>query len=94
MLDVLIIGAGASGCFTALRLKEEDPSLRVAILERQSKPLQKVKISGGGRCNVTHYSDDLPFLLQHYPRQHKQVNGQLNAFRPSHMMQWLKERGV
>ena len=94
MLDVLIIGAGASGCFTALRLKEEDPSLRVAILERQSNPLQKVKISGGGRCNVTHNSDDLPFLLQHYPRQHKQVKGQLNAFPPSHMRQWLKDRGV
>ena len=70
MLDVLIIGAGASGCFTALRLKEEDPSLTIAIVERQSHALQKVKVSGGGRCNFTHDSEDVAFLLKHYPRQH------------------------
>lgn len=94
MLDVLIIGAGASGCFTALRLKEEDPSLTIAILERQSHALQKVKVSGGGRCNVTHDSEDVAFLLKHYPRQHKQVKGQLKAFSPNDMRQWLKHHFV
>jgi predicted Rossmann fold flavoprotein len=94
MYDVLIIGAGASGCFTALRLKEEDPSLNIAVVERQAKALQKVKISGGGRCNVTHNSDDIPYLMRHYPRQHKQLKGQLKQFSPSMMRAWLKRHGV
>jgi predicted Rossmann fold flavoprotein len=94
LLDVLIIGAGASGCFTAIRLKEEDPSLKIAILERQRFALQKVKISGGGRCNVTHDSSDVSFLLQHYPRKHKQLKGQLKTFSPDAMRLWLKHHFV
>lgn len=94
LLDVLIIGAGASGCFTAIRLKEEDPSLKMAILERQRFALQKVKISGGGRCNVTHNSSDTAFLLPHYPRKHKQLKGQLKTFSPDAMRLWLKHHFV
>jgi predicted Rossmann fold flavoprotein len=94
MLDVLIVGAGASGCFTAIRLKELLPQLNVCIVERASRPLQKVRISGGGRCNVTHNSSDVGFLLQHYPRKHKQLKGQLMEFSPQHMQQWLKQQGV
>jgi predicted Rossmann fold flavoprotein len=94
MFDVVIVGAGASGCFTAIRLKELNPHLNVCILERTNRPLQKVRISGGGRCNVTHNSNDVDFLLQHYPRKHKQLKGQLMEFTPGDMRHWLKQQGV
>lgn len=92
--DVVIVGAGASGCFTAICLKEQLPHLRVCILEGAARPLQKVRISGGGRCNVTHNSTDVTFLLQHYPRKHKQLKGQLMEFTPTDMRQWLRQQGV
>jgi len=56
--------------------------------------LQKLKVSGGGRCNVTHGTDDLPTLLAHYPRTHKQLKGQLMDFTPSDMRTWLARQGV
>lgn len=52
--DVIVVGGGASGFFTAINLAEQKPDLRIAILERSNEVLSKVKISGGGRCNVTH----------------------------------------
>jgi predicted Rossmann fold flavoprotein len=92
--DVCIIGAGAAGCFTAIQIKEQNPRLRVIILEQGARALQKVRVSGGGRCNVTHNSDDIPHLLNHYPRRHKQLKGQLMAFPPSRMRTWLNTQGV
>lgn len=52
--DVIVVGAGAAGCFAAINMAEFDPNLNIAIIEKGKTGLQKVKISGGGRCNVTH----------------------------------------
>ena len=65
---IVIIGAGASGYFTAIRVKELNPNSEVLILEKTGKTLSKLRISGGGRCNVTHDCKSVSTLLQHYPR--------------------------
>lgn len=65
---LIVVGGGAAGFFCAIQAKENYPELEVSLLEKQNKVLQKVKVSGGGRCNVTHAVDSIPHLLQHYPR--------------------------
>jgi predicted Rossmann fold flavoprotein len=91
---VLVIGGGASGIFTALRLGELAPHLEVTVLEGQSSPLGKVKLSGGGRCNVTHAIDEAKQWLNYYPRQHKQLRHLIHQFDGSAMRAWLARRGV
>ena len=66
--DAVVVGAGAAGVFAALRAKQLQADLRILVLERGPKPLRKVSISGGGRCNVTHHCHDLDRLLAAYPR--------------------------
>jgi predicted flavoprotein YhiN len=66
--QIIIIGGGASGFFAALAAKEVNQEASVCILERSPKLLGKVRISGGGRCNVTHDVPDVPHLLPNYPR--------------------------
>jgi predicted Rossmann fold flavoprotein len=99
--DCLVIGGGASGFFTAIRLKEEAPHLKVGILEAQQATLGKVKISGGGRCNVTHILQEttedsvIPkALMGFYPRQYPQLLGHLMTWSPQHMLDWLEKHGV
>ena len=65
--DVLIVGGGAAGFFSAINIAEANPSLKIAILERRNAVLIKVKISGGGRCNVTHAEFEPKPLSLHYP---------------------------
>jgi len=67
-IDVLIIGGGAAGFFTAINVAEKHPSASVVILERGKEFLTKVRISGGGRCNVTHACFDPKELTHYYPR--------------------------
>ncbi|MCU0428386.1 MAG: aminoacetone oxidase family FAD-binding enzyme [Cytophagaceae bacterium] len=92
--DVLVIGAGAAGFFGALRVKELAPEKKVIILEKTSKPLAKVKVSGGGRCNVTHHTEDLAYLLKHYPRGQKILKRAFRKFAPRDTVEWFKSRGV
>ena len=92
--DLIIIGAGAGGCFTAIRLAEFQPGARICILEAARKPLSKVEISGGGRCNVTHASFDPEKLITYYPRGREELLSPFNEFQPSDLISWFKEKGI
>lgn len=92
--DVIVVGGGASGFFTAINLAEERPDLRIAILERGKEVLAKVKISGGGRCNVTHACFIPNLLVKYYPRGERELKGPFSAFCTGDVMQWFEERGV
>ncbi|MGB1247774.1 MAG: NAD(P)/FAD-dependent oxidoreductase [Chitinophagales bacterium] len=92
--DTIIIGGGAAGFFTAINLAEKRPDLSIAILERGKEVLQKVKISGGGRCNVTHAEFIPRALSKNYPRGEKALLGPFHTFCTGDMMGWLADRGV
>lgn len=92
--DLIIVGGGAAGFFTAIRTAEKNPSLRIAILEKSDKVLSKVRISGGGRCNVTHACFDPKEMVTYYPRGHKELLGPFHTFLCGDMMSWLEEHGV
>lgn len=92
--DVMIIGAGAAGCFAAAVLGELDPSLKITILEKTMQPLTKVKISGGGRCNVTHHCFEIPSLVKNYPRGSDFLRNAFHQFQPQDMVQWCERHGV
>ncbi len=94
MWDVLIIGGGAAGFFTAINVKEKNPKLKVAILERGKEVLTKVKISGGGRCNVTHACFEPNVLVKNYPRGEKELRGPFHQFQPQDTIDWFAKRGV
>jgi predicted flavoprotein YhiN len=89
-----IIGGGAAGFFAALRLAEIDPNCEVHIFEKSTQLLSKVKVSGGGRCNVTHACFDSRTLVQFYPRGSKQLSGPFKRFSPANTITWFKDRGV
>ena len=92
--DIIIIGGGAAGFFTALNAAENNPESSIAILEKTRHGLQKLKISGGGRCNVTH-ADFLPkSLSENYPRGQKELLGPFHSFMTGDTMQWFEDRGV
>ncbi len=92
--DLVVIGGGAGGCFAAIRLAELHPGAKICILEAARKPLSKVEISGGGRCNVTHACFEPEDLVTYYPRGSRELLGPFHRFQPSDMIQWLKEKGV
>lgn len=92
MEEVIVIGAGAAGCFGAIRAAESGASVRV--LESGRVPLRKVKISGGGRCNVTHACYDPGQLVKNYPRGHKELRGPFHGFQPRDTIEWFNNRGV
>lgn len=93
--DLIIIGGGAAGFFTAIQTAEASfDAARILILEKSSQTLAKVKISGGGRCNVTHSCFDPKALILHYPRGEKSLIGPFHHFQPKHMIEWLAEYGV
>lgn len=93
-VDVLIIGGGASGFFCGCELLLRNPSLRVAILEKSGKTLSKVRISGGGRCNVTHGVSQTKEWLNHYPRGAKYLRNKLNDFGLNETISWFSNVGV
>lgn len=93
-MKIVIIGGGAAGFFAALRAKEQCPNARVLILERTAQLLSKVKISGGGRCNVTHHCFDPKLLVQNYPRGNKELLGLFHQFQPRDTINWFQQRGV
>lgn len=92
--DIIVVGAGAAGLFAALRCKELSPQLRVLIVDAGPKPLKKVRISGGGRCNVTHDCHDLDDLLACYPRGGHRLEAILGRFMPADTIDWFESRGV
>ncbi|HRG90175.1 MAG TPA: NAD(P)/FAD-dependent oxidoreductase [Chitinophagales bacterium] len=92
--QVIITGGGAAGFFTAINCAIKNPGYHITILERTSTVLNKVKISGGGRCNVTHACFDPKELVKFYPRGEKQLLGPFNRFNPTNTIQWFADRGV
>lgn len=92
--DVLILGGGAAGFFGAIHCAELLPGAKIAILEKSDKVLQKVKVSGGGRCNVTHACFIPKELVQFYPRGRKELLGPFHRFACGDTMDWFESRGV
>ncbi len=92
--DLLIIGGGAAGFFTAINVAENDPDLKIAILERGKEVLSKVRVSGGGRCNVTHAEFIPDALTKNYPRGEKELKGPFHSFMTGDTMEWFESRGV
>ncbi|MBT5953839.1 NAD(P)/FAD-dependent oxidoreductase [bacterium] len=91
---ICIVGGGAAGYFSAIHNKLNDPNADVVILEKSSKTLRKVKISGGGRCNVTHSCFDPKELVSFYPRGSKELLGPFHSFQPADTMAWFEDNGV
>jgi predicted Rossmann fold flavoprotein len=91
---VVVVGGGAAGYFGAIRAAEERPHARVILLEATRRPLTKVRISGGGRCNVTHHCFDPATLVQRYPRGAKELRGAFARFQPKDTVAWFAARGV
>ncbi len=92
--QIIIIGGGAAGFFAAITCAENNPEATVTILEKGNEVLQKVKISGGGRCNVTHACFDPKELCTFYPRGSKELLGPFYQFMTGDTMQWFEGRGV
>jgi len=92
MKQIIIIGGGAAGFFAASNLDET--KYKITILEQNSDVLQKVKISGGGRCNVTHACFDPRELVQFYPRGNKELLSVFTKFQPGDTMDWFEQRNV
>ena len=94
MKKVMIIGGGAAGFFTAINAKEMNPELDITILEKGKEVLQKVKISGGGRCNVTHACFEPKQLVQFYPRGEKELLGPFHQFMTGDTFEWFENNGI
>jgi predicted Rossmann fold flavoprotein len=92
--DIIIVGGGAAGFFTAINIVEKNSKLKVAILERGSEVLTKVRISGGGRCNVTHACFEPNELVKFYPRGEKELRGPFHQFCSGDTVEWFSNHGV
>lgn len=92
--NIIIIGGGAAGFFTAINLVDKNPKLKVAILERGKNVLEKVRISGGGRCNVTHACFVPNDLVKFYPRGERELKGPFHQFCSGDTIEWFEKHGV
>ena len=92
--DIIIVGGGAAGFFTAINIVEKNPKLKIAILERGQEVLTKVRISGGGRCNVTHACFVPNDLVKFYPRGEKELRGPFHQFCSGDTIDWFEKHGV
>jgi len=93
-VDILVIGGGAAGYFGAITAAQARPSTRVVIVERGNQPLAKVRVSGGGRCNVTHGCFEPRPLSTRYPRGARALLSAFSRFQPADTVRWFEERGV
>ena len=93
-LQLIVLGGGAAGFFAALACAEKNPNQHIIILERTSTLLAKVRVSGGGRCNVTHACFDSAVLVQHYPRGGMALRGPFTRFQPCDTIEWFARHGV
>jgi predicted Rossmann fold flavoprotein len=91
---LIVIGGGAAGFFCAVNAARMDPSLIVTIVEKSSKLLSKVRVSGGGRCNVTHACFEISALVKKYPRGANFLKKTFHQFNTTHCIRWFEERGV
>lgn len=94
MFDVLVIGGGAAGFYAAIHIAEANRDLKIAILERGKDVLTKVKVSGGGRCNVTHAEFDPSELVKNYPRGEKELLGPFHTYCSGDTVQFFEDRNV
>lgn len=94
MNRLIVIGGGAAGFFAAINAKEKNPDLQITILEKGNDVLQKVKISGGGRCNVTHACFDPKELTSYYPRGEKELLGPFHTFMTGDTFEWFEQNGT
>ncbi len=92
--QLAVIGGGAAGFFCAVNAARMNPFLKVTIVEKTSKLLSKVRISGGGRCNVTHACFEIPVLVKKYPRGTSFLKKTFQQFNTAHCVKWFEERGV
>jgi predicted Rossmann fold flavoprotein len=93
-LKLAVVGGGAAGFFGAIAGAEAHPNAEVVLLEAGQQVLSKVRISGGGRCNVTHACFEPALLVQHYPRGGKALRGAFTRFQPRDTVAWFAKRGV
>jgi predicted Rossmann fold flavoprotein len=91
---ILVVGGGAAGFFGAITCAEADPAAEVSLHEATAHLLAKVRVSGGGRCNVTHDCPDVREMAKSYPRGARELIGPLSRFGPSDTVAWFRERGV
>lgn len=91
---VAIAGGGAAGFFAAINIAELDPDIEIHIYEKASAFLQKVKISGGGRCNITNNCSQPEALIQYYPRGSRELLGPFHRFGPAETVEWFTQRGI
>ncbi len=94
MYDLIVIGGGAAGFFAAINAAEKNKTLKIAILERGREVLQKVKVSGGGRCNVTNACFEPEKLIKNYPRGEDFLLEPFQKFNPKNTVEWFEKRGV
>jgi len=94
MFDVIIIGGGAAGFYAAVHMAEANANLKIAILERGKEVLAKVKVSGGGRCNVTHAEFDPAELIKNYPRGEKELLGPFHTHCSGDTVAFFEEKGI
>lgn len=92
--QIIVIGGGASGFFSAITIAEKHPDYTVTILEKSNKVLSKVSVSGGGRCNVTNFTFDINDLVNNYPRGARELKQVFSRFNVAHTISWFKEHGV
>ncbi|MBD3881258.1 NAD(P)/FAD-dependent oxidoreductase [Phormidium tenue FACHB-886] len=93
-MQIIVAGGGAAGFFGAIAAAEAYPQAQVTLLEASQQPLSKVRISGGGRCNVTHACFEPALLVQSYPRGGKALRGAFSRFQPRDTVAWYAQRGV
>ena len=91
---LVIVGGGAAGFFCAINAARLNPTLQITILEKTNKLLSKVKVSGGGRCNVTHACFEISALAKSYPRGEKFLKKALHQFATKDTIEWFQSRGV
>lgn len=92
--DLIVVGGGAAGFFGAIQAAEMKPELKILIVEKTNKVLSKVRVSGGGRCNVTHHEYNPFSLARHYPRGEKALKNIFKTYHAEHVVKWFASKGV
>ena len=92
--QIIVAGGGAAGFFAAIAAAEANPSAQVTLYEATAHPLAKVKVSGGGRCNVTHACFEARELAKRYPRGGRELTGAFSRWQPRDTVAWFEARGV
>lgn len=92
--DIIIVGGGAAGIFAAINLAAKNPQHKIVVLEKSQNLLSKVKVSGGGRCNVTHACFEPKELIKFYPRGNKELMGPFHQFQPGDTIAWFADKDI